>query len=360
MKKNMNTTTLFIVIVAIMGGISCSKSAIIEDPSLQIIFGNNRVVKTELKSIEQTSIWSEGDAFGVYATESHLSTFSYMGSNTKVSFSESDGWKYDNPIYWPTESQQFTFFAYFPYVSDSETSKPLLTDDNEGKFMLKYQVAENVKVQEDLLWDWILNASEVRPCGENTTMGNGKNTSFAFQHSLSRIRFRAQANEAKNIYITSLSLTAYDNGTFSTIRTDGNTNSTTTPTWETTSSLMTFKVIEEFIPNTDSKYGYLVDTQAKDIGYIVTRRNDYDADYESFMIPQSITEVKIKLTYNIVNQYRIGGGPSVKEVVKEFGSIDLQDDWLLGLQYMYYINIADEEATLTTKIGSWNDYAEII
>lgn len=348
---------LVILLAAIMGLASCSNTSIIEDTTVPIVFANNRVVGTPLKGIEQASSWSNDDAFGVYATKSSLSTFTFMDHNTKVSLSDLGGWTYEDKVFWSVETEQFTFFAYFPYISEDGLGKPTLIDDNDGRFNIDYQVKEEVELQEDLLWDWIIDASELLPSGDTIAESSSGTTSFAFQHALSKVKFRIKTNNLQSIYITSLSLTAYGNGVFSTIRTDGSKNPTT-PTWEIKDPLMTFSIIDQFVPSADNSFGYLVDTKLRDIGFILTHSNGNNANYEAIMIPQPKTEIKIRLSYDIIDN-NIIGSPLVGEVVKEFTDIDFQYDWLLGHQYVYDINIASEEATLTTSVGNWDDFGEI-
>lgn len=142
--------------------------------------------------------------FGVFAyytgatnyTDGQTSFAPSFMNNVNVYY-QSD-WKYDNPKYWPNQTDKISFFAYAPYV---QTANAIITDfsntTTKADPVIKFATPVNVNEQIDLLYANNKNQTQT-----------GGTVEFTFNHALSRIGFKVKTNRTDyKVTISKITLT---------------------------------------------------------------------------------------------------------------------------------------------------------
>lgn len=194
-----------LIALAMLAMSSCTKEVTVDqvNPDTPIEFGTylGRAAQTKgsIATLDAATVGLQTTGFGVYAFYTGTTAYEAFQTNDKApdfmaneKLTYSNGWTYSPVKYWPNNTNdKLSFFAYAPYY-DGNTATSNITavsaKDTKGDPTLTFVVADEggntVSNQVDLLY----------ACLPDQTKPNvGTQTTFNFQHALSRIGFKAQA-----------------------------------------------------------------------------------------------------------------------------------------------------------------------
>lgn len=197
--------------------------------------------------------------------------------NQKVEWNATDNaWTYSPVKYWPnTPNDKISFFAYAPYETDYKTGAKTGVVVSEPTEMGIPSIKFSLKPEADLKKMVDLVVADQRDMSYNSVTNQGK-ISFKFEHTLSRISFKAQLNDGdfngmdgtnSFVYITHMWIVGTDHsssGNLSLINpgTTGNSNANskfyTTAKW----SELHWNYADAVIPKADFSLDNLLDMDA--------------------------------------------------------------------------------------------------
>ena len=359
----------FIAAIAGAALVSCTKTELAPSVTNQqeITFATP-VVGTPTK-LNLISKYPEGQPFGVFALyySANFNGFAngvtYM-NNVEVARvapagGDPDGGWTAAGYYWPeNETSTLSFAAYSPYMSTG------VSHGASGITFTDYTVAASADV--DLLFsDRTYNQKKANQTGDLIENDEYYGVDIVFNHALSAILFQAKAADKLvghidgtpnyEFVITKIEVLNADNkGTFSQKLVDATDGSTpATPAASTT----------DWSTSGDVEY-----TAYSGAGITVNSTTPVSAyanpagKADLILLPQSLTDVKVKVTYklrhtNMASGAYIEGNVAEANLSYDHPSDDTKDvtSWLRGKRYIYTLTLDLDQIYFSPEMTGWTD-----
>ena len=195
----MGTKSLLMAMAALTIA-GCSQNEVTEiNPDADRTIGLDVYTGVQTRGTETTtSTLKEADAgFGIFAYKTSKEGWDSEKASTTPDFMynehatwTSGSWGYASLRFWPTNDDKITFFAYAPYESDwqngSKSGVITSAATAPGIPYIKFKLKTTDKL--DKMVDLVVADQR----DKTYTAENGGKISFTFEHTLSRISFRAQ------------------------------------------------------------------------------------------------------------------------------------------------------------------------
>ena len=359
----------FIAAIAGAALVSCTKTELAPSVTEQqeITFATP-VVGTPTK-VDLVSIYPDTQHFGVFALyytadfNGFASGVNYMNNvevaNNAPAGEDPDGGWTAAGYYWPkTSGSTLTFAAYSPYMATG------VSHSATGITFADYIVDAPANV--DLLFsDRAYNKTKADQTGDTQPNDKYYGVDIVFNHALSAILFKAKAADKLvghidgtpnyEFVITKIEVLNADNkGTFSqklVDATDGSTPATpeaSTTDWTTSGNVnytaYTGSGITVNSTNATSAYG-----------------TDIEGKADLILLPQSLADVKVKVTYNLRHSNMEAGRYITGNVAEANLSYDAIDDtkdvtsWLRGKRYIYTLTLDLDQIYFSPEMTGWTD-----
>ncbi|MBR1956755.1 MAG: fimbrillin family protein [Bacteroidales bacterium] len=359
----------FIAAIAGAALVGCTKNELAPSVTEQqeITFATP-VVGTPTK-VDLVSIYPDTQPFGVFALyytanfNGFASGVNYMNNvkvaNVAPAGEDPDGGWTAAGYYWPkTSGSTLTFAAYSPYMSTG------VSHSATGITFEDYTVDASANV--DLLFsDRAYNKTKADQIGDTELNDQYYGVDIVFNHALSAILFQAKAADKLvghtdgtpnyEFVVTKIEVLNADNtGTFSqklVDATDGSTPATpvaSTTDWSTSGDVdyTAYSGAGITVNSTTTVSAYADPTGKADL----------------ILLPQSLADVKVKVTYNLrhsnmeAGRY-ITGNVAEANLSYEHPTDDTKDvtSWLRGKRYIYTLTLDLDQIYFSPEMTGWDD-----
>ena len=188
-----------LMVMATLTIAGCSQNEMTEmNPDTNRTIGLDVYTEVQTRGTETTTSTLKANAgFGIFAYQTSSAGWNSEKGNTTPNFMynehatwTSGSWGYASLRFWPTNDDKITFFAYAPYESDwqngSKSGVITSAATAPGIPYIKFKLKTTDKL--DKMVDLVVADQR----DKTYTAENGGKISFTFEHTLSRISFRAQ------------------------------------------------------------------------------------------------------------------------------------------------------------------------
>jgi len=359
----------FIAAIAGAALVGCTKNELAPSVTEQqeITFATP-VVGTPTK-VDLVSIYPDTQPFGVFALyytanfNGFASGVNYMNNvevaNNAPAGEDPDGGWTAAGYYWPkTSGSTLTFAAYSPYMSTG------VSHSATGITFTDYIVDASANV--DLLFsDRAYNKTKADQIGDTELNDQYYGVDIVFNHALSAILFKAKAADKLvghtdgtpnyEFVITKIEvLNADSKGTFSQKLVDA-TNGSTPETPEASTTDWTTSDNVNYTAYTGS--GITVNSTTATSAY----GTDIAGKADLILLPQSLADVKVKVTYNLrhsnmeAGRYIAGNVAEANLSYDPEGTADDVTSWLRGKRYIYTLTLDLDQIYFSPEMTGWTD-----
>lgn len=327
--KFLNMKKLFLfAAITILGLASCTDEQIEgnkNDPSKKIQFKTIIGKNNFLKATELTTTGLQTSGFTVTALNTELLDFG--GTNPYTSYIDqlsvtysASAWSYTGTYYWPEDSKKLSFFAY---GGDAVTSWATTTPSYPS---FSYTIGATAALQKDLVAAKALNQIDMTDA-----------LALDFKHILTQINFSIKGAVPALIYVVKKIeiIGAKNSGTY--------TYNAGTGVWTAQAGTESYTYFDGSITPTTIASGTTTFTSFG--------TGEGTGTTALMLMPQDITDVKIKVTYDIQNT----GGSYVKQNKVAEYTFD-SGTWNLGtkIRYNIILPVATHIISLSATVSDWN------